>query len=312
MYKNFQQIFQNIKNNLQLKTIVRQSFKLIDNNASASIRGRFIYLELKNMEAKKTVYKFPSIWLRDNCQCAECFHTVSHSRIMNWQTMNHNIAPKSVSLDEQLKIIWNDEHSSQFDLNWLKARNFSEENQESYLNEIYRPKPRFWSKVEFNKIVESFEFNDILRTKDGLRAWLHSLSVNGVAMINDAPSTEDTCRRIADQIGFIKKTHYGEEFIVRAKEGTNNVAYLSAPLQIHTDLPYYEYKPGVNLLHCLVQSSSPGAFNLLVDGFYVANRMRREYPDFYRILTETIVNWSDYGQEDGFEFRKVYRAPVIW
>lgn len=131
-------------------------------------------------------------------------------------------------------------------------------------------------------------------------------------MINEAPLSGNECRQIADLVGFIKKTHYGEEFIVRAKEGTSNVAYLSTPLQIHTDLPYYEYKPGVNLLHCLVQTNSPGAFNLLVDGFFVAERIRKEHPDFYRTLTTTLVNWSDYGSEDGNQFQKVYRAPVIW
>lgn len=40
---------------------------------------------------------------------------------------------------------------------------------------------------------------------------------------------------------------YRELFSVKAKPGTSNVAYLSGPLQLHTDLPYYEYKPGVGL-----------------------------------------------------------------
>lgn len=131
-------------------------------------------------------------------------------------------------------------------------------------------------------------------------------------MISGAPLTEKECRKIANRVGFIKKTHYGEEFIVRAKENTSNVAYLSTPLQMHTDLPYYEYKPGINLLHCLVQSESPGAFNLLADGFYVSERLKTEYPDAYKVLTETLVNWSDYGEEDGNQFQKIYRAPVVW
>ena len=131
-------------------------------------------------------------------------------------------------------------------------------------------------------------------------------------MIHGAPLTDNQCRKLANMIGFIKKTHYGEEFVVRAKDGTSNVAYLSTPLQIHTDLPYYEYKPGINLLHCLVQSESPGAFNLLTDGFYVAKRLQEEFPQHYHTLTETLINWSDYGEDGGKKFQKVYRAPVIW
>lgn len=127
-----------------------------------------------------------------------------------------------------------------------------------------------------------------------------------------APQTEFECRRLADRVGFIRRTHYGEEFIVRAKEDTSNVAYLSTPLQMHTDLPYYEYKPGVNLLHCLVQTQSSGAFNLLTDGFWVANEMRQQHPEMFETLTRTLVNWWDLGKEDGNRFHSIYRSTVIW
>lgn len=145
----------------------------------------------------------------------------------------------------------------------------------------------------------------------GLRAWLEALSINGCAMIQNASLDENDCRKIANRIGFIRKTHYGEEYFVRHRENTNNLAYRSEPLQMHTDLPYYEYTPGINLLHCIVQSSSPGAFNLLTDGFYLAERLKAEYPNYYRILTETLVNWSDYGEENGNQFKKIYRLPII-
>lgn len=146
----------------------------------------------------------------------------------------------------------------------------------------------------------------------GLKDWLECLTDYGVAIIKDAPKTEIECRKIANRVGFIKKTHYGEEFIVAAKEGTSNVAYLSTPLQLHTDLPYYDYKPGVNLLHCLVQSKSTGGQNLLADAFYVAEKIRSENPEMHRILSTTLVNWSDVGEENGNHFHSIYRAPVIW
>lgn len=33
-------------------------------------------------------FKYPLIWLRDNCQCVECFHKNSSSRIINWANFN--------------------------------------------------------------------------------------------------------------------------------------------------------------------------------------------------------------------------------
>lgn len=160
--------------------------------------------------------------------------------------------------------------------------------------------------------MEHFQYVEIMESNDGLAAWLQSLAINGVALIENAPLDENVCRNVADRVGFIRKTHYGEEFTVKAKENTSNVAYLSSPLQMHTDLPYYDYKPGVNLLHCIVQSMSAGASNLLTDGFYVAERMKREHPHFYETLTQTLVNWSDYGEENGNRFQTINRAPVIW
>jgi hypothetical protein len=37
-----------------------------------------------------------------------------------------------------------------------------------------------------------------------------------------------------------------EEYMVRHQPGTSNLAYTSGNLQMHTDLPYYDYKPGVS------------------------------------------------------------------
>jgi gamma-butyrobetaine dioxygenase len=158
--------------------------------------------------------------------------------------------------------------------------------------------------------MEFFDFTKILETDLELYKWLRSLTVNGIATITGVPESEWEARKIADRVGFIRKTHYGEEFMVKAKDATSNVAYLSANLQMHTDLPYYEYVPGVNLLHCLVQSKSGGAQNLLIDGFYVADKLKREHPKEYKLLSTVLIDWSDIGEEDT-SFHSLYRAPMI-
>lgn len=64
------------------------------------------------------------------------------------------------------------------------------------------------------------------------------------------------------------------------------------------------------LLHCLTQSTTGGA-NLLTDGFWVAERMKLDWEKYYEILTTTLVDWSDIGEEDGQKFYSLHRAPVI-
>lgn len=97
-----------------------------------------------------------------------------------------------------------------------------------------------------------------------------------------------------------------------AKPGTSNVAYLSTPLQLHGDLPYYEYMPGANFLHCFMQTESEGGYSLMSDGFYAAETLKLKEPELFNILSTTLVDWSDVGQEDGNKFHSIYRAPVIW
>lgn len=215
---------------------------------------------------------------------------------------------------KKLKVTWNDNdrHMSEFDYEWLKARNFSRENREDYLKTFYRPAKRLWSKDDFSSALQYFDFAKIIESDDELHDWLNCLTINGIAIIKDTPATEGEARKIADRVGFIRRTHYGEEFMVKAKEGTSNVAYLSAPLQMHTDLPYYHFAPGVNLLHCLVQSKSSGAQNQLCDAFHVAHLMQEKFPEEFKSLSTVIVNWTDIGQEEtGPPFHSIYRAPMF-
>uniref|UniRef100_A0A182F143 Uncharacterized protein n=2 Tax=Anopheles albimanus TaxID=7167 RepID=A0A182F143_ANOAL len=270
-------------------------------------------------------YEFPAIWLRDNCQCEACFHAGSVSRVLNWEQFDvehvQAVAVQPIDGGHALEVLWKGEengenaagHRSVYAVEWLLERSFRPEDSKAYLEEWYRPTPELWGAARFHEVIQDFSYADVLHDDDALRQWIEALIRYGVVMIKGAPLTEHECRRLANRVGFIRKTHYGEEFIVKAKEGTSNVAYLSTPLQMHTDLPYYEYKPGCNLLHCLVQSTdaSGGGANLIADGFYVAERVRREHPDQFRLLSETLVNWTDIGEDEGGKFHSIYRAPVI-
>lgn len=145
----------------------------------------------------------------------------------------------------------------------------------------------------------------------GLYQWCLTLSQYGVAKIRNAPLKEDQCAKLANRIGFIRETHFGREYVVRANPKAKNYSYTSNPLQFHTDLPFYDYAPGVTILHCIAQSKSTGAYNILADGFYVAQKLKQEHPQEYKCLTTTPVNWCDYGDENGFRFEKVLRMPAI-
>lgn len=256
---------------------------------------------------------FPGVWLRDNCLCSECFHGSSKSRKLDWDTFDPHVRPVSLrTQDKELMVQWSDAHESRFSLQWLRERSFEEERQQSYLEDFYRPPTEHWSGKEFPAIARHFHYAEVMQRDSELLQWLQALAVRGVALLRGAPLDEGVVRRLAERVGFIRRTTYGEEFVVQAKPGAQNFAYLSLPLPLHTDLPYYEYKPSVNILHCVVQTESAGGSNLLVDAFHIADILRRDHPEDFERLSRVLVDWNDIGSEDGREFHNIWRAPVIW
>ncbi|XP_045446547.1 gamma-butyrobetaine dioxygenase-like [Melitaea cinxia] len=270
------------------------------------------FKDVMKIEINGKVLQFPYVWLRDNCQCEKCFHSSAKSRIIDWSKFDLNVQPKNVNQsDNSVQVIWNDGHVSDFKLSWLNYRSFVKESQKNYTNTLYKPAKITWHGDDFDKVFSKHDYNEIVHSDNALYDWLHKFSIYGVALIQNTPDSETAVDGIVDRIGFTKKTHYGEKFVVQHVANTSNVAYLSNNLQMHTDLPYYEYCPGVNLLHCLVQTASKGGENLLSDCHYTVAYMKEKYPNEYKLLTETEVEWSDVGCENGNEFYKLYRSPVI-
>ncbi|KAG8228929.1 hypothetical protein J437_LFUL007321 [Ladona fulva] len=233
-----------------------------------------------------------------------------------------------------LTLTWEDGHQSAFEADWLNERAFTPRARINRLSN-YRGNRVLWDAKDFARISDntnmsesswSFPFDDILSKDSSLLAWLEYLENWGIAMIVGAEPCNGQLRKLAERVAFVRRTHYGELFSVRAKDEPSNVAYTSDKLQLHTDLPYYEYKPGVNMLQCIVQWAGPGGENHLVDSFAVAELMRQEHPKEYEILSKTIVDWVDIGKEPVGEddgsvsavkqerkaFHSIYRAPVIW
>lgn len=65
------------------------------------------------------------------------------------------------------------------------------------------------------------------------------------------------------------------------------------------------------MLHYLEQTKTIGGENLLTDAFYLADKLKKEQRDVYNTLTDTLINWSDIGEEDGVTFYKLIRKPLI-
>lgn len=141
--------------------------------------------------------------------------------------------------DENLHIVWSDNHRSVYQASWLVERSFSHYNTGNYIDNFYQPTKLVWGKSDFSAIFKSFDYTKVLSDDETLLQWLEALSVRGIALLKNTPPSEDEIYKLTERVAFIRKTHFGEHFVVKKKQETSTFAYTEATLQLHTDIPYY-------------------------------------------------------------------------
>ena len=78
---------------------------------------------------------------------------------------------------------------------------------------------------------------------------ISDLAVFGFCIVENLPLNLESLPQLIKTIAFEKRTHYGTYFVVKSRsEQISNLAYTSAPLGLHLDLPYYDFVPGVNYI----------------------------------------------------------------
>lgn len=59
-------------------------------------------------------------------------------------------------------IVWEDGHKSKYDYSWLKRREFTEDNQKDYLQSVYKPTRKLWTKEDYFKILSVYQYKDVI------------------------------------------------------------------------------------------------------------------------------------------------------
>ncbi|MEM7287295.1 MAG: TauD/TfdA family dioxygenase [Actinomycetota bacterium] len=123
---------------------------------------------------------------------------------------------------------------------------------------------------------------------------------DGIALIRNVPTEPEAVLDVARRLGFVRETNYGELFDVIARPDPANLADTAVGLPLHTDNPYRDPCPTVQLLHCLETAGSGGA-SRFSDGIHGAERLRRVRPDLFDRLASTVVRFRYHG--DGGDLR---------
>ncbi len=114
------------------------------------------------------------------------------------------------------------------------------------------------------------------------------LAEHGFALLTSVPTAPGTVLEVAAELGFVRETNYGALFDVRHEPRPQNLAYSSVGLPLHTDNPYRQPCPTVQLLHCL-RPAAEGGDTVLADGLSAALQLSLDDPDAFATLTSTPV-----------------------
>lgn len=152
--------------------------------------------------------------------------------------------------------------------------------------------------------------SDMMRARrnanDDIAGFVTDLSTTGIAVASGLATTPGTVLDFAERFGFVRRTNYGDLFDVITKVGANNLAYTSLGLPLHTDNPYRDPVPTVQVLHCL-SPADVGGCSRFSDGFAAAERLRAEHPAAFDMLTSTAVDFRF--ADDEVDLRA--RCPLI-
>jgi gamma-butyrobetaine dioxygenase len=250
--------------------------------------------------------RFHALWLRDNAQDAATRSASNGQRLITILDIPAatRIAEAEVSGGELAVRFEPEGKSVSYGADWLAAH--------TYDGMPKRPKGWTGAGIErwdsgLQSHVPTASYGDVTASRAALAKWLAAVRRHGFAMMTDMPTASGTLCQVAELFGFVRETNYGRWFEVRAEVNPNNLAYTNLGLQAHTDNPYRDPVPTLQILACL-ENTVEGGDSIVVDGFKVAERLQTESPRGFDLLTKHSARF-EYAGAKGVRLRS--KRPLI-
>lgn len=233
-----------------------------------------------------TTEDLPAALLRDNCPCAACRDPVSGQRLIAITDLAPDLSViATTEVPGGLRITFGpDGHQAVFSREWLARLTPPTTAGRS---EATR---QLWRVTDFPSGPPAANWADYRAAEDTRLASLRQLLEVGFLLLRGVPPRDGAVLTVAGSFGYVRETNYGRLFDVRVDRNASNLAFTALPIGPHTDNPYRDPAPSVQLLHCLVNAAEGGESGLL-DGYTAAAILRAEDPAAFHCLTTTPVTF---------------------
>ena len=230
--------------------------------------------------------RYHSTWLRDNALDAKTRDKNNGQRLITISDVPANTYIKSASLDKKGKNITlkflPDKKEVKFSSKWLEVNAYDKKQNNSKI--WINPNLKIWSNATM-KSIPIINYKTAKSNKKLLLKWLKSLHCYGFAKMTGCGKKSGTVTKIAKFFGYVRETNYGKWFDVKSKTNAVNLAYTNLALQAHTDNPYRNPVPTIQILHCL-KSSTKGGDSKVVDGFNAAFQLKKKNKKYFNLLSK--------------------------
>jgi len=238
--------------------------------------------------------RFPWFWLRDHGEDPASLDPATLQRRVDTFALDEDLRGSATTILEQgraLAVTWPDgAEASRYSAAFLAAMAGLQPEETAA-----RPgaAPRLWSAGRSLPAIQPVAYAEIEQQGDvgspGLRRCLEQLRRDGYVAIEGVPTDEETARRLFSRFGYIRETIFGGLWTLSAElKEHDDTAYSTQYLEPHTDATYSHDAPGLQCFLCL-EFDGRGGESILVDGFALAEEMRAERPEFFRVLSEVSV-----------------------
>jgi len=264
--------------------------------------GRSIAVTLAN----GVRYRFHAIWLRDNAWDDRTRAPGNGQRLITLGDIPaHTVVSQARIEDGRVQLTFQPEDRIiAFDGRWLVENAYDKPS--SRRPGWIGPELETWD-AALGSNIPLADFPEVSRDRGALARWLAGVRRYGFGKLDSGPVKPEALLEVAALFGYVRETNYGRYFEVRTEVNPTNLAYTGLGLQAHTDNPYRDPVPTLQILYCL-ENSADGGENMVVDGFRAAERLREEDPHGFDLLTGYCTRF-EYAGSSGVRLRS--RRPMI-
>lgn len=243
-----------------------------------------------------SILRFHAFWLRDNALDEQTRSSENGQRLITLSDIPPDtLIDTAAAYNNRVRILFSPEQKTvEFPAQWLLDNRYDRatENKTGWISGLIET----WDGTFQDKLPLG-SYRAMHKGSSNLKQWLQSIRRFGFAKLDDGPIESGALLKVADLFGYVRETNYGKWFEVRTEVNPSNLAYTGLGLQAHTDNPYRDPVPTLQILYCL-ENSAAGGDSILVDGFKAAQRLKKENPDGFALLAGYRARFEYSGSDD--------------